>query len=184
MKSAKPSYSYIEWEKSSATNVGFVRICLCNKRNECREVVMESPNIVDLTFNAGWFEYKVAHLLSQWNKTKEICLNCHFPFKQGVDKNETDIIVNTGTKILFVECKTQITHTTDIDKFRSVVKAYGGTASKALFVTDSPMSDIARKKCEENGVLHFSLSDVVNKESVGLALIDLLEKEMFNINTK
>lgn len=182
-KAKKSTMSYVEWEKTSMGNVGFARICLY-KKSKCNEVTIESPHVVDLLFNAGWFEYKVARMLSKWNRAKEICLNCHFPFRPNIDKNETDIIVNTGAKILFVECKTQITHTTDIDKFRSVVKGYGGTGSKGLFVTDAKMTDVARQKCNENGILTFSLSD----DHLGLAneqaLILLLESELFNINAK
>ena len=73
---------------------------------------------------------------------------------------------------------------TDIDKCRSVVKTYGGMGSKALFVTDAIMSDLAKSKCEEHSVLTFSLKD----SSLGLpsekALIYLLETALFNINTK
>ena len=145
---------------------------------------MCSPNILKLVFKAGWFEYKVATLLESWEHSKEICLNCRFPFKRNVDKNETDIIVNTGTKLLFVECKTQITHTTDIDKFRSVIKGYGGTGSKGLFVTEAKMKDIAKKKCEENGILSFSLKDEHWGLSEEKALQLLLDSELYNINTK
>lgn len=183
LKEKKTSMSYVEWEKPSEGKMGFVRVGLF-KKNVCQEVAFESPHAVDLVFNAGWFECKVARLLSKWNRAKEICLNCHFPFRPNIDKNETDIIVNTGTKILFVECKTQITHTTDIDKFRSVVKGYGGTGSKGLFVTDAKMTDVAKQKCNENGILTFSLQD----NHLGLpndrTLILLLESELFNINAK
>lgn len=184
LKTPKNSYSYVEWQKTTAEEVGFVRICLYKKNGESKEVVLESPHVVDLVFNSGWFEYKVALMLSKWERSKEICMNCHFPYKPHVDKNETDIIVNTGAKLLFVECKTQITHTTDIDKFRSVVKAYGGMGSKALFVTDAKMSDIARKKCEENGIIAFSLQDPHLGISPEKALHLLLNSELFNINTK
>ena len=112
-------------------------------------------------------------------------MNCRFSFKQNLDKNETDIIVNTGTKLLFVECKTQIKKTTDIDKFRSVVKTYGGMGSKGLFVTEAKMDDVARAKCMENAILSFSFADVENgnlQSEKALAL--LLDHELFNINTK
>ena len=111
-------------------------------------------------------------------------MNCHFPYRSNLDKNETDIIVNTGPKILFVECKTQITHNTDIDKFRSVIKGYGGTGSKGLFVTDAKMTDMAKQKCNENGILTFSLQDEHLGMSNEQALILLLESELFNINAK
>ena len=181
---ANGSQSYVEWEKTTKDSIGFVRIFLAKKNGKSREVTFESENAVDLAFNSGWFEFEVAMLLSKWTKAKSVYLNCHFPFKPKVDKNEVDIIVNTGTKILFVECKTQITHTTDIDKFRSVVKGYGGTGSKGLFVTDAKMTDVAREKCEEHGLLSFSLQDDHLGMSHEKALALLLDNELFNINTK
>lgn len=178
------SPSYVEWEKSSNNAIGFVRIGLYNRKGWYKEMFMESENIVDVVFNSAWFELKVATILERWNKTQEICMNCRFPFKTGADKNETDIIINTGTKILFVECKTQIAHPTDIDKFRSVVKAYGGMGSKGLFITDARMTDVAREKCKENGILSFSLQDDHKHLSSEDALIRMLDSELFNINTK
>lgn len=181
---ANGSQSYVEWKKTTKDSIGFVRIFLAKKNGKSQEVTFESENAVDLAFNSGWFEFEVATLLSKWAKAKSVYLNCHFPFKPKVDKNEVDIIVNTGTKILFVECKTQITHTTDIDKFRSVVKGYGGTGSKGLFVTDAKMTDVAREKCEEHGLLSFSLQDDHLGMSHEKALALLLDSELFNINTK
>lgn len=183
LKEKKPSMSFVEWENPSCQKDGFVRVSLF-KKDICEEVTIESPHAVDLAFKAGWFEYKIACLLSKWRRAKEICMNCHFPYRSNLDKNETDIIVNTGPKILFVECKTQITHNTDIDKFRSVIKGYGGTGSKGLFVTDAKMTDMAKQKCNENGILTFSLQDEHLGMSNEQALILLLESELFNINAK
>ena len=137
-----------------------------------------------MAFNSGWFEFKVAKILSKWDKCKEICMNCKFPFREKVDKNETDILINTGSKVLFVECKTQINNITDIDKFRSVIKNYGGMGSKGLFVTNAKMTDIAKAKCEEHGILSFSLQDSHLGLTEEKALQLLLESELFNINTK
>lgn len=178
------SQSYLEWDRKDNNQAPIVRLKLYNRVGKSQEWNLCSPNILKLVFKAGWFEYKVATLLESWEHSKEICLNCRFPFKRNVDKNETDIIVNTGTKLLFVECKTQITHTTDIDKFRSVIKGYGGTGSKGLFVTEAKMKDIAKKKCEENGILSFSLKDDHWGLSEEKALQLLLDSELYNINTK
>ena len=178
--------SYIRWKKKEDNQLDeVVDIYLQKKNGTSKSERIASPHAISLVFNSGWFEYKVAKMLSTWDKAKEICMNCHFPFRANVDKNETDIIVNTGTKLLFVECKTQITHTTDIDKFRSVVKGYGGTGSKGLFVTLAKMSDIARKKCEENNILSFSMEDAARWHiAPEKALSMLLDNELFNINTK
>lgn len=174
--------NYVEWsrKKNDQPNDKVI-LSLFNGKKGRREWKIVSPNAISLVFNSGWFEYKVAKLLSMWDKAKEICLNCRFPFKPGIDKNETDIIVNAGTKLLFVECKTQIAKPNDIDKFRSVVKTYGGMGSKGLFVTDAKMSDVAEKKCEENGVLSFSFSNSLSPER---DLSFLLNCELSNINTK
>ena len=74
-------------------------------------------------------------MLSSWEYAKEIIMNANFPYKNNNPKNEIDIIVNTGNRLLFVECKTQINDITDIDKFRTAVKNYGGMGCKALFIT-------------------------------------------------
>ena len=97
---------------------------------------------------------------------------------------KVDIIINTGNKILFVECKTQINNTTDIDKFRTVIKTYGGTASKGLFITDAKMNDMSRAKCDEHGILAYSLQDDHLGMDTVKALYWLLETELFNINPK
>lgn len=174
--------SWVTWEKSSKEKDGFVRIFLQGKKRS-KEIVLKAPHAIDLAFNSGWFEYKVANMLSHWERAKDICMNCRFPFKTNVDKNEVDIIVNAGSKLLFVECKTQINSTTDIDKFNSVVRGYGGTASKALFVTDAKMTDVAKDKCKEYGIMTFSLQEphLIETER---ALFLMLESELFNINTK
>lgn len=178
--------NFVEWSrKGNEQSHDRVVLSLYHLSKGQRKWELVSPHAINLVFNSGWFEYKVAKLLSKWDKTKEVCLNCRFPFKSGIDKNETDIIVNTGTKLLFVECKTQIAKPNDIDKFRSVVKTYGGMGSKGLFVTDAKMSDVARAKCMENSILSFSFADAENwnlQPEKALAL--LLDNELFNINTK
>lgn len=173
------SGSYIEFRKE-----GYVCICLTNKKSGKAITEIKSPHAVNLIFNYNWFELKIAHLLSQWKQSHSIYHNCHFKSNNGMDKNEVDLIVNTGSKLLFVECKTQIHNTTDIDKFRTVVKNYGGMGSKALFITDGKFNDIALQKCEDSQIIPFSLNNSYMNMSVEKALFLLLERELFNINTK
>ncbi len=175
--------SFVQWEKGSNGTNGYVKIYIEGRTARGLRSVekeMKSPNVVDLVFNAGWFEYKVASMLNKWKRTKEVCLNCVFPFYSNLPKNEVDVILNTGTKVIFVECKTQITRITDIDKFSSVVKSYGGTGSKGLFITDAKMSEICKRKCVDNHLLSFSLQDSDNPQQ---ALERLLENELYNINS-
>ena len=174
---------YVEWEQPD-----FVRLVLSTKKYGSKEFAMESPNAVSMAFHTGWFEYKVARMISHWRHAKDVRLNCKFPPKDTKSvqfpKNEIDIIVNTGTKILFVECKTRIFNSTDIDKFRTAVKNYGGLGSKALFVTDNVMDDLQKEKCQESDIIRFSLQDSTIGDNKEQELFKLLEKELFNINTK
>jgi len=178
------SFPYIEWEKPKNKNQDGSVLMVMYSRNGEKEYELKSPHVVDLVFNSGWFELKIAIILSKWKKSKEIRMNCRFPFRQGIDKNEVDIIINTGNKLLFVECKTQISQPTDIDKFHSVVKGYGGMGSKALFVTDATMNDMAKNKCNEYDILTFSLKDKDNRPVDLNLLYDMLDAEILKINKR
>jgi hypothetical protein len=154
------------------------------KKETIKQVVLKSPHARKLLFNAGWFEYEIALILSRWEHAKEIRLNCIFPAKNKSAKNEIDIIVDTGAKLLFVECKTQIKNITDIDKFHSAVKNYGGLGSKALFITDALMDETAKEKCQDSNILTFSLQNKMLGAAPEKMLFMLLNSELFNINTK
>lgn len=172
--------SHLQWRKASKD----FRCQIKNGKGKVLDATLRSPRVRQLLLKSGWFEYKVANMLARWKKVSDIRLNCKFPASNRAPKNEIDIILNADGKLLFVECKTQIREVTDIDKFTAAVKNYGGMGSKALFVTDAPMTALAKEKCKDNGILTFSLQD----EHLGMpddkALAMLLDNDLFNINTK
>lgn len=170
---------YISWDRNLNTVV--VRIL---HKGKFETELLASPHVFHIVFNSGWFEYEVAVKLSKWKYAKEIWLNTVFPYNNMNPKNEIDIIVNTGSKLLFVECKTQIFDNTDIDKFRTAVKNYGGMGCKALFITKETMKSEAKEKCNDSGILTFSMTSSSNLMQNDKALYMLLESELFNINTK
>lgn len=172
--------SGLEWDVQKR----HINLKVYNNRGDFMSEIFDSPGVRDLFTNTGWFELEVARLLSQWDKVKEVRVNCVFPTQKNSPKNEIDIIIDTGTKLLFVECKTQIQKETDIDKFASVVKVYGGMGSKALFITDAPMREKAAEKCHDNKIIPFSISEYKSSEELADALYTLLDKELYNINTK
>ena len=174
--------SQIEWDKGTNT----IKILLINPKSKKSGDTLASPHLFSLFFHTGWFEYEVANLLSTWKYAKEIRMNVEFPYNAEQNpKNEIDLVVNTGNRLLFVECKTQISDITDIDKFRTAVKNYGGMASKALFVTEAKMKDTAAEKCEDSGILSFSIQDCKQSSFTVQEMLHLkLEQELFAINKK
>jgi hypothetical protein len=79
---------------------------------------LHSEHVRYILLNSGWFELEIALMLATWEKNRAMRLNCIFPTKSGSPKNEIDIIVNAGTKLLFVECKTQIKNETESTSLR------------------------------------------------------------------
>lgn len=153
------------------------------------ETTLSSPHIFDLVFFAGWFEAEVARHLSMWEHSHEVRLGVMFPYKDGKTKNEIDVIVNTGKRLLFVECKTQIHSPTDLDKFSKAVRNYGGMGCHALFVTFDSMKQLAEEKCLDNGIIPFSFKDALRANSdspmpITSALHQLLDEQLFTINKK
>ena len=156
--------SYVKWWKNIPGGKQRVQIQLENPaaRGKTDSVDVVSPYAISLAFNSGWFEFKVADILSRWHKAEEIFLNCHFKTKDTGskdDKNEVDVIVKAQNRILFVECKTGLSKITDIDKFKNVVKTYGGTACHGIFITYEPVNKTALEKCRDSKLLQpFSIN--------------------------
>lgn len=118
-----------------------------------------SPHVESIVLNTGWFELYVARLIAKKYGNDSVRMNCMFRNVKRLPKNEIDIIVNTGSKLIFVECKTQIFNTTDVDKFRSAVRNYGGLGSKPLFITNSQMKPEGLEKCNDHRITTFCLDN-------------------------
>lgn len=171
----------LEWNKNEKA---FYFTLEDKRKGKLVTKVLKSKNIRRLLIDAGWFEYKVASIISKISNVKEILTNCSFHANNDVPKNEIDIIAHIGNKLLFVECKTQIKAITDIDKFSSAAKNYGGLGRKALFVTNAPKKKEALEKCKDNEVLEFCLTDYKSEKDQILALKELLQKEIETNNAK
>ncbi len=146
------SYSSVKWSKEEDELIfSFYR----KFKAEPEEYCFSGKESIGIALEAKWFELEVAEVLSKWFKTKELVWSLVVPYKDGQDKNEIDVIVNTGTKLLFVECKTQISDIKDIDKFRNVTKNYGGLGAKSILVTYSKPPNRFFEKCHDNNILLF-----------------------------
>lgn len=187
--SDKDSGSKIIWDKNYMSERGveeqYVALDIVYLSGFHEKYEFISPHAFDIITSSGWFEYEVATILRKWASCKEIWLNVIFPYDNKFPKNEIDIIVATEHKMLFVECKTHIFDKTDIDKFASAVKNYGGMGAKAIFITEQNMDKLAVEKCDTNNKMaHFSIYDAERKLVKHQILFDLLDELMQISNTR
>ena len=131
----------IKWDS------GFVEILNNNKS----VITFKSNNAKELFFNASWWELIVAAEVVKWAKAKEVMLHCELPFKTESKtlKNEIDILLNTGNKLIFVECKSGNIKPEDINKMKVIKQTYGGIISKSLLVSRFMPSQSIIEKCKE-----------------------------------
>lgn len=144
---------------------------------------IDSPNSRSLFFNAGWWELTVAKTISQWTKAKELLIQCELPFKTDINstKNEIDVLVNIGGKLIFVECKSGIVKQEDINKMRIVKDTYGGIISKSLLVSRFMPSTTIIEKCKELNIeVFFSFvgRNQINSLTKLINTLDKLEKKL------
>lgn len=145
-----------------------------------------SPSANNLLINYGWFEHKVAKLLSKWHDAKRVLVNAKINFDKTYNTaNEIDIIVETKSgKYLFVECKTSVYDSTDIDKFNNAVKNYGGLGAKCIFVTYHTMKKSPQKKCEKSKIKPFAYNVICRDDISQDKFFNELDRELATSNDR
>lgn len=162
----------IKWDS------GFIEIFNQNKSI----VSFKSTNARELFFNASWWELIVASEVGNWSKAREVMIHCELPFKTDDKtlKNEIDILLNTGNKLIFVECKSGNIKQEDINKMKVIKQTYGGIISKSLLVSRFMPSQSIMEKCKELDIEVFyvyAFQRVVNPLKDICKILDRLEKK-------
>ena len=114
-----------------------------------------------------------------------------FESKVGRTKNEIDIIADTDERLVFVECKTMIYDTTDIDKFKSALRNFSGTSTLGVLVTNDDVKKEKRKihyehvveKCDNNHILTFNFSQYEHDNNHTLSLNSMINSKLNISNT-
>jgi len=140
-------------------------------------------NSRNLFFNASWWELIVAKEISRWPKAKELLIHCELPFKTvaGVTKNEIDVLINLGGKLIFVECKSGNVKQEDINKMKVVKDTYGGVISKSILVSRFKPSASIVEKCKEVNIdIFYCFAGKVPVNPLGrlLPMLDRVEKKL------
>ena len=158
-------WNYLSYYKEKNT----CSLSLSTKRGLKEEEIC-CPHIHKVMFNTGWFELEVAKLLGEWVQPQQVAMNCELRSSKSEDSptlNEIDIIVKVRGKLLFVECKTQVKDARDVDKFNNAIRSYGGLSAKGIFFTDAVMKAQAKVKCNNAGILTFSMQEIMKAGGEG-----------------
>jgi Domain of unknown function (DUF1887) len=96
-----------------------------------------ASNVERYVFNGGWYELIVANACKIKYPKAKIYMNVHFPVLAKIEdnKNEVDVLINDGGKLIFVECKSGFVKTTDIDRIEIRKKTFGGLVSESILAT-------------------------------------------------
>jgi hypothetical protein len=120
-------------------------------------------------FNAGWFELITAEKLSKTYPENQIYMNVKFPVlaKMEEDKNEVDILINDGGKLIFIECKSGLVKSENINTIKIRKETYGGMIAQNILVTRYPLelsksdtTKIIMEKCKELNIQYKTLKDL------------------------
>jgi hypothetical protein len=119
-----------------------------------------------------WWELIIGMAVNDWSSAKEILMSLTIKSNKNVnmDKNEIDILINTGQKMLFIECKSGVVSQSDINKMRVISKFYGGLGSKSILVSYYKPKDYLIEKCQDFGIEVFHLEEK-NKKNIELKSI-------------
>jgi hypothetical protein len=101
------------------------------------EIELKKEDIDWFVFNGGWFELLTANKLAKKYDSNKMYMNVKFPVLKDVklDKNEVDILINDGGKLIFVECKSGNLYPEAINSIKVREETYGGEIGKSLLIT-------------------------------------------------
>lgn len=141
---------------------------------------IQGPHATSMLLDSGWIKYAAATLLKDIYGPKNIYTNCILPNSNSTDIS-MDIIVNTGNKLIFVECQIGDTphrenadklYTDILGKFAKNVRDCGGLASKLLFITLRP-NQTCKKICDNSKRPHINYCSLYNNEDNLISSQDL-----------
>ncbi len=143
---------------------------------------LNSAIVQDLMFKAVWWELIVAQEIVKTIKFKELFLGFELNFKsdKNTTKNEIDILINTGKKLIFIECKSGLVKQEDINKMKIVKQTYGGVIAKSILVCRELPNPSIVEKCNELDIELFysiALNKEVNPINKLIKLINDLENK-------
>ncbi|MDX2129644.1 MAG: DUF1887 family CARF protein [Chloroherpetonaceae bacterium] len=90
-------------------------------------------------FSGGWLEEYVFNKFYDSRCADDVTIGLRFLSSENDVMNECDVVAINKGQSTFVECKSGNFNSTDIDKFHSVAKMYGGDYAKGVWLSYYPI---------------------------------------------
>ncbi len=163
----RKEYEIVKQNEEAFDEYEDTRICLTNRKNylsieyDGTEVFhSDYPQAEMILFEGRWWETFVANATAKWSGGKyDIWTSVIFEPKQrtfyrNMDesknvKNEIDVLVNLGTTMLFIECKSGNVTRDNIRTLNDARQTYGSYQSKAVIVSLYALSEEVKEKAKE-----------------------------------
>ncbi len=133
------------------------------------------------TYFAGiWLEEYVFYKLRQSDYFDELLYGVKFDYtsfgeqktgKKQVFKNEIDVVVGSGAKTIFIECKSGNVTQDHVYKLKTLRDHYLGTFGQAILVARFKPGKHIIEKCNDAGILLVSGKDIQNIDHIVNELI-------------
>jgi|JI10StandDraft_1071094.scaffolds.fasta_scaffold28361_5 hypothetical protein len=123
-----------------------------------RQEVFTSNKAFEISFKGIWWEILIGRAVSKWDRAFEFKMSLRIKSKidSTLDKNEIDIVLNTGKNLVFIECKSGEVTQHDVNKIKAVRDLYGGISARSILVSRKQPSANIIEKCWELGIEVFS----------------------------
>lgn len=181
--------SYI-FECSEKDKAGMRRLEIYNNYGE-RFLDIKCKDPKSLLLKGVWWEVLVADAIAKRFPDYPIWRNVKFKPVDGNGekyvKNEVDVLVNIGSKFLFVECKSGAFNSDVIHKMNTVRATFGGEKSKAVLVSASSTKEeryqISIENAQNTEILVISPNNNFADEKFLNKIVPQKIQEFLNKNT-
>lgn len=148
----------------------------------------DNPLATRLFFTGRWWEVIVSDKVLKWDLSRrsnrlssEVWRNVEFKVPgTGKTKNELDIMVNEGIRLLFIECKSGYIGQENIYKIYSTKVTYGGDHSMGILVSYYPLDKALKDKCDDLHINYFA----PEKDADRIKYIDKLPSWLDGVSMK
>lgn len=178
------------WEKESSVSPSSVKwnngsnsfdLDIAVSDSDIVSYSLSSPHICNLFLNYGWFEYKVAKLVSKWPLATDVTLQNKFSSSNDFDRPdfEIDIMFKADGRQFCIEVKTSCGKPSALRNFNTSGRhqSIGGDGNVLLFVSLSRVFGATRTVCEDYSIPYFAFNDYPDEE-LEPAFFDFLESHL------